>query len=296
MAPGRPLRVAVLGPGGVGGLLAVLLAGGGSDVLCLAPPATAAHLDRAGLRLVSARFGDRTAAVRGATALTGAVDVCLVTTKATQLAAALDRVPADVLGGALLVPLLNGLEHVDLLRARYPDARTVAGSIRVSAARTAPGVVEHSGSLAEVALGPDAEVLAGALRPTGIDVVVRPGERALLWAKLVFLAPLALTTTALGAPIGAVRERRPDQLAAVVAEVAAVAGADGAGTDPEATLGALRALPADTRSSMERDAAAGNPTELEAIGGAVLRVAERRGVAVPETARVVADLRARLGG
>jgi 2-dehydropantoate 2-reductase len=288
------LRVAVLGPGGVGGMLGALLARERHAVTCLARPETAEHIQRHGLEMSSDRFGEITAPARGTTELDEPVDVCLVTPKATQLEAALERLPAEVLGTAVLVPLLNGIDHLELLRGRYPEARTVAGTIQVSAHRTAPGTVRHDGSMATVTLAPGAEALAGALHATGLDVAGRPDERGLLWAKLSFLAPLALMTTSLAAPVGAVREQRAEELRAVVDEVAAVARADGADPDPAATLGLLHSLPAQMRSSMQRDAEAGQPTELDAIGGAVLRAAERHGVDVPVTRRLVDDLRARL--
>jgi 2-dehydropantoate 2-reductase len=289
------LRVAVLGPGGVGGLLAVLLARRGHAVTCLARPDTAAHIDRHGFRLTSPRFGELTAAARGAERLDEPVDVCLVTPKATQLVGALERVPADVLGGALLVPLLNGFEHMALLRERYPDARTVAGAIRTVASRPAPGTVRHEGQLAAVQLAPGAETLAGALEEAGLDVTLRADEASLLWDKLGFLAPVALLTTRFMTALGPVREQHGADLQAVIREVAAVARAEGAGTDADATLAFARTVPPDMRSSMQRDAEQGNPTELEAIGGAVLRAAERHGVDVPVTRRIVSELRARLG-
>ena len=290
----QQLRVAVLGPGGVGGLLATLLAGQGHEVTCLAGPATAGHIDAHGLRLSSDRFGELTASARGSTRLDSPVDHCLVTVKATHLGAALERVPADALGDAVVVPFLNGIEHLDVLRSRYPEARTVAGAIQVAAHRTAPGTIRHDGSMARVTLGPGAEDLADALRATGLDVAVRPDERELLWSKLSFLAPLALLTTSVAAPLGVVRGERAEDLRTVVDEVAAVARADGADPDPAATLELLHALPADMRSSMQRDAEAGQPTELEAIGGAVLRAAERHAVDVPVTRLIVEELRARL--
>jgi 2-dehydropantoate 2-reductase len=288
------LRVAVLGPGGVGGLLGALLADGGAEVTCLARPETAAHIERDGLRLTSERFGEVAAPAHGAERLDRPVDVVLVTPKATQLAEALDRLPADAVDGALLVPFLNGVEHLPLLRERYPAAPTVAGAIQVSAFRTAPGTVRHDGSLARVQLAPGADVLADALRATGLDVVVRADDAGVLWGKLCFLAPMALLTTALEAPFGEVRDRRGDDLRAIVEEVAAVARAEGAEADPAATLEFARGVPAQMRSSMQRDAEQGNPTELEAIGGAVLRTAERHGIAVPVTRRVVEELRTRL--
>ncbi|WP_104524397.1 ketopantoate reductase family protein, partial [Blastococcus atacamensis] len=199
------LRIAVLGPGGVGGLLAVLLARQGHTVTCLARPETAEHLDRSGLRLTSDRFGELSAEVRGAEQLTDAVDVLLVTTKATHLDAALDRVPAEVLGDAVVVPLLNGVEHMAVLRERYPSARVVAGTIRVFASRPAPGVIRHDGQLVAVQLAPGAESLADALSAAGVDATVRPDEAGLLWDKLCFLAPMALMTTRAGSPLGPVR-------------------------------------------------------------------------------------------
>nr|WP_239522280.1 2-dehydropantoate 2-reductase [Geodermatophilus sabuli] len=288
------MRVAVLGPGGVGGLLGTLLARQGHAVTCLARPGTAAQIERHGLRLASDRYGEVTATASGAERLTGPVDACLVTPKATRLEEALERLPAPVLGDAVVVPLLNGLEHMALLRQRYPAARVVAGSIRVVASRTAPGVVRHEGALAAVQLTPGAEALADALAGAGVDVAVRPDEAGLLWDKLCFLAPVALLTTTHDAPLGVIREQQGDDLRALVEEVAAVARADGAVADAGATLAFAQSVPGGMTSSMQRDAASGSETELEAIGGAVLRAAQRHGVDVPVTTRVVTALRARL--
>jgi 2-dehydropantoate 2-reductase len=285
-----PLRVAVLGPGGVGGLVGTLLARQGHAVTCLAGAETAGHIERHGLRLVSDRYGEVTAPAHGAELLTEPVDVCLVTPKATRLEEALERVPPTTLGDAVVVPLLNGLEHMALLRQRYPAARVVAGAIRVVASRTGPGVVRHEGTLAAVQLAPGAERLADALAGAGLDVAVRPDEVGLLWDKLAFLAPVALLTTTLDAPLGAVREQLGDELRALVEEVAAVARAEGAQADAAATLAFMETVPAGMTSSLQRDTAAGHETELEAIGGAVLRAAERHGVDVPVTTRVVTEL------
>src|SRR3712207_6435513 len=128
------LRVAVLGPGGVGGLLAALLARAGAAVTCLAGAGTAERLRESGVRVESGLFGDFTAPVDAAERLTAPVDVLLVCVKATPLDDALERVPADVLGDALVVPLLNGVEHVGLLRRRYPQAGVVPATIQIGRA------------------------------------------------------------------------------------------------------------------------------------------------------------------
>ena len=106
------LDVAVLGPGAVGGLVAATLARVGDQVTCVSGPETAAALAADGLRLDSERFGSFTVRVGSATVLDRPVDVCFVAVKATSLASALIRVPADVLGGALLIPLQIGRAHV----------------------------------------------------------------------------------------------------------------------------------------------------------------------------------------
>jgi 2-dehydropantoate 2-reductase len=124
-------------------------------------------------------------------------------------------------------------------------------------------------------------------------VTVRDDEAATLWSKLAVLAPIALVTTWTAAPIGEARAGHQDELVAVVHEIVAAARADGVDLDEAATVAILERVPDAMRSSMQKDAAAGRPIELDAIGGAVLGAAERAGTEAPVTARLVADLRAR---
>jgi 2-dehydropantoate 2-reductase len=297
--PLPPARVAVLGPGGVGGLLAALLARRGDRVTCLAPPATAAHLAANGLELRSPALGDARVAVEAATRLDHPVDVCFVTVKATQLGAAVEAVPAGALGDGLVVPFLNGIDHVAWLRGRYPPDQVVAGTIRVESTRVGPGVIEHASPFAVVELAagkaPRARVeeLGARLAETGLDVTVRDDEATALWSKLAVLAPIALVTTWTAAPFGEARDGHRDELAAVTHEIARAARADGVELDPAAILAILDRLPDGMRSSMQKDAAAGRPIELDAIGGTILRAAARAGTDAPVTARLVAELGAR---
>jgi 2-dehydropantoate 2-reductase len=292
-------RVAVLGPGGVGGLLAGVLARSGAAVTCLARPATVAVLARQGIRVESELFGDFTVPVGAAERLTDPVDVCFVTSKATQLEAALERLPADVVGSALVVPLLNGVEHLPLLRQRYPAATVVPATVRCESARVAPGVVRHTSPFVAIELAEDERTgvavrrLAGDLERAGVTVKVSDDAATVMWSKLTFLAALALLTTAAQAPAGAVREDRRDDLLALVTEASAVAQAEGAAIDAHDVMAFFDGIPAGMRSSMQRDADAGRPLELDAIGGAVVREAARHGIAVPVTSRYVDELRAR---
>jgi 2-dehydropantoate 2-reductase len=302
MATGGPAwKVAVLGPGGIGGLLGALLARHGDEVTCIAPAATAAHLRAAGLELRSARFGSLSVPVRAVTGLDEPMDVCFVTVKTTRLAEAVAGVPASKLGEGLLVTFQNGIDHVAWLRERYPADQVVAGTIAVESARVAPGVIEQHSPFCLVELAPGGAgrervgALAERLRAVGMDVQVRDDERWMLWAKLVVLAPIALVGTHEGAPLGEVRQRRGDDLAAVVHEIVETArAADGVELDAAVPLRMVQNAPDSMRSSMLRDAEAGNPMELEAIGGGILRAAARAGVPVPVTTKLVDDLRARV--
>jgi 2-dehydropantoate 2-reductase len=230
------------------------------------------------------------------TRLDDPVDACVLAVKATALEAALARLPGGALGGGLVLPLLNGFEHMPVLRSAFPAAQVVAGAIRVETTRVAPGRIEHTSPFSGIEVASDTapgervEALAAQLRRAGLDVTVRDDETALLWDKLAFLAPLALLTTHAGAPAGTVRTQRRDTLEAVVGEVASVATAAGAPVDPARILGMFDRVPESMKSSMQRDAEAGRVLELDAIGAAVLRAADRYGVAAPVTARLVDEL------
>ncbi|MEU6138974.1 2-dehydropantoate 2-reductase [Streptomyces sp. NPDC047081] len=295
MANDEP-TVAVLGPGGIGGLLAALLSRAGHRVICLSGKETADALRTDGIRVRSGLFGDFTARVEADTELREPVDACLVAVKHTALDNALDRVPPAALGDALLVPFLNGVEHPATLRARYRADLVAPAVIRVESTRVAAGVIEHGSPFAEIDLTGDGvdrarlDALAQSLGAAGPTTRVLDDETSALWAKMSFLAPFALLTTRYALPLGDVRTLHRDELTALVAETAAVSQASGGPSDPAQALARYDAFPPRTKSSMQRDAEAGRPLELDAIGGALLRAAERHGVSVPVAARVMREL------
>jgi 2-dehydropantoate 2-reductase len=291
------MRHAVLGPGGVGGLLSAALARAGHPVLLLRRPGSAALPPT--LTLKSASLGTFQVSVRSSDALSEAADVVWIAVKATQLDAALGSLSPAQLGAARVVPLLNGLDHLAALRARY-GARVLAGVISVEAFRSGPGLYEQRSPFARMGLSPEGgargfgEALAAELRGAGLECALWEDENRMLWAKLTMLAPMALATAAAGRPMGEVRAD-PDwdrRLRACARECCAVASACGAPSDAQAILAQLAAIPAQMKGSMLRDREADRPLELDAIGGAVLRRARAAGVPAPETERLVAQLSA----
>jgi 2-dehydropantoate 2-reductase len=292
--------IAVLGPGGVGGLVAAALARAGEPVTVLAREATAEAIARDGIRVRSVRLGDFTARPAAALTLEEPGGSLLVAPKATGLAAALERVRAEP---GLVVPLLNGLEHMEVLRERFGD-RVAAGVIRVESDRPEPGVVVHTSPFLRVdmasdgeALRPGLEALATRLEAAGVPAVVGGSEAEVLWSKLVRLNALALATSAFDLPLGPIRST-PElraELEGCVVEGAAVAAAEGAAVDARAVLAELGEAHAELRSSMQRDIAAGREPELDAIAGAVLRAGARHGLECPTVARLAAQVADRAG-
>ncbi|MGI8411537.1 MAG: ketopantoate reductase family protein [Solirubrobacteraceae bacterium] len=298
--------IALLAPGGVGGFLAAALARrpGNPDaerpkVIVVARKPTAALIAREGIAVRSVRLGDFVARPQAVTALRSPVDVLLVATKATSLRESLKRIETSP---PLVVPLLNGLDHMTLLRERFGAAVVAAGTIRIESDRPAPARIVQSSPFLRVdlaaddpALLPRLEHLETTLRDAGVPAEIGAGEAQILWSKLVRLVALACTTSAADETIGAIRSD-PEWRAALTAcieEAAAVARAEGAEIDPAQPLAELDQAHPELGSSMQRDLAAGREPELDAIAGAVLRAASENGLSCPTIARLTRQIAAR---
>jgi 2-dehydropantoate 2-reductase len=278
--------VAVLGPGAVGIALAVPLARAGQSVVCIARTETAAAIRSKGLTL--RRDSEAlTADVQAVEELREPVDVLLITVKAPDLGEALGRIRA---AAATVVPLLNGLEHVDTIRERL-GGRIIAASIgRLEAYR------ESATEIVQTTLSPIITVacedgVGELLRAAGFEVKQGDSERAVLWEKLARLAPLAAATAISQQALGELR-RDADwraTLEAGIEEACEVAAADGVALDVRAQWEILDTMPSTLTTSTARDAGAGRQTELDAILGAVVRAGRRLGVATPTLENLYAE-------
>ncbi|HEY6581720.1 MAG TPA: 2-dehydropantoate 2-reductase [Rubrobacter sp.] len=288
------MRHAVLGAGGVGGLVGGALARAGHPVTLLVRPGRRDHYPER-LAVESETLGTFEAPVRVADRLDQPYDVVWITVKATALEEALAAVPPEELGDGVVVPLLNGVDHVKRLRDHYGPEQVLPGTIRVEAEQVGPGRVSHLSAFADVQVAPRsatrerAEVLCEELHGAGLSCEVRDEEATMLWSKLCFLAPFALATTASGGTLGIVRSD-PSwwvQLERCVNEACAVGVAEGAKVAPEPILAALKGLPDAFRSSMQKDVAARRPSELDAIAGPLLRGGNEYGIDVSTTRALV---------
>jgi 2-dehydropantoate 2-reductase len=283
------MRHAILGAGGVGGLVGGALARAGYPVTLLVRSGRQHHYPEQ-LTVESKTLGSFEAPVRVTDTLDESVDVVWIAVKATALEEALRAVPEQELG--------NGVDHVELLRERYGLERVLPATIRVEAEQVEPGWVRQLSSFVNVQVAPSpatqvrAEALSNELHAAGLSCEVSDDEVTMLWGKLCFLAPFALVTTASGCSLGVIRSDASwsTRLEVCVEEACAVGIAEGAKVAPEPIFAALEAAPAEFRSSMQKDVAAGRTPELEAIAGPILRGSSKHGFDVPATRALVEQI------
>ena len=291
------MKHAILGAGGVGGVVGACLAHAGNSVTLVVRPESLALYPKQ-IRLDSS-FGKFQADVSVA-AEVPAVDVLWITVKATQLEQALTAVknPSEIKG---IVPLLNGIDHVTLLGAKYGAERVIPGTIAGEFEKAGPGHFVHRTPWARLnVLSAGKNLLAPVidqLEKIGFTCRFVDDEPTLMWGKLVFLAPFALATTAADKTVG---EILADPVwrslgEACIREACAVAIAEGAKVDPEKVLPGVGAMPPNMRSSMQKDVEQRRAPELDAIAGPILRGGQRHGIDVPATKKLVAAVEQRVG-
>jgi len=238
--------------------------------------------------------GTITAHAKVAATLANPVDVLWIATKTYQLETALGSVQSLP---RYVVPLLNGVDHVELLRARFGRDRVLPATIAVEAERIAPGRFVQRSPFVNLNLASSGEQVLGAIvaRLRGLEFTCKfiPNEDTLLWSKLCFLGPLALVTSASGMNKGEVYAdaERKRKLISAMNEACAVAKASGAEVEPVQIQTIYDGLPPGIRSSMQKDLAAKRPLEFDAIGGPIVRGGERYGIDVSTTAALIAAIR-----
>jgi 2-dehydropantoate 2-reductase len=291
------MRHAILGAGGVGGLIGACLAHSGASVTLVVRREALDQYPRQ-LRLESA-FGNFTVNVAVAEEVP-AVDALWITVKATQLEPALTALKNPDAVRAI-VPLLNGIDHVALLRERYGSGRVIPATIAVETERVSPGHIIHRSPFARLNVLSTGRGLLGStvdeLQKIGFECRFIDDEPTLLWSKLVFLAPFALSTTAANKTTGDVlADPNWRELGlACLRETCAVAVAEGAKVDADAVIAGVMKMPGNMRSSMQKDVEQHKTPELDAIAGPILGGARKHGIEVPATKKLVAAVEQRAG-
>jgi 2-dehydropantoate 2-reductase len=284
------MRILVLGAGAIGGYFGGRLAEAGADVTFLVRPQRAARLAAAGL-IVRSPFGDIARPVAAVTAASDAYDVVLLSCKAYDLASAIDAIkPA---ARAVVVPMLNGLAHLDALDAACGRGRVAGGASYIAATLWADGEVRHLNQTHRIAFGPrddgqraTLDALAASCARANFEAEHRADILQAMWDKFVFLATLAAMTCLMRANVGAIVATGDGEalMRACLDEARAVAAASGHATGDAAAaeaIGMLTARGSAFTSSMLRDLESGGRIEGDHVVGDMVRRARAANVAAP---------------
>ena len=220
-------------------------------------------------------------------------DLVVLACKAWDLDAAIASVTPAMGPDSILMPLLNGMRHMDVLDQVFGRERVLGGLCHLPITMDEQGVIRHLSTIHKLVFGarhPGQEALAAALadafRPTRVDWQLSRDIGQDLWEKYFFLATLAGATCLMRGTVGAIN-RQPggtEFMRTLLAECAAVATAEGFAPRP-LLLEEYGAQVVDRASSlnasMARDVARRSRTEAEHILGDLAGRARARGVATP---------------
>jgi 2-dehydropantoate 2-reductase len=298
------MKILILGAGAIGGYVGGRLHQSGADVTFLVRPARREALMKDGLVIKSTK-GDITQKVK--TVLSGSeggpYDVVMLTNKAYDLASAMDAVAPSVGSNSTVLPLLNGMRHIETLAKRFGDAKVVGGLARVGVALSAEGAILHTSPFAAISFGerdgkaarPVLCELDAAVKKAGIDGGLNANIVQDLWDKWIMLASLAATCCLMRGTSGDLLEA--DEGQAIVLEtveecrkVAAAAGCDPGEKGMQHVRAFLTQKGSRFAASMLHDLEKGAMVEADHVVGDMIARAKKAGIATPNLRMAYAHL------
>ena len=299
------MRITVFGTGGVGGYFGGRLAHAGEDVTFVARGEHLRAIKANGLKVDSpnGNFAIYPAKTTDEVSQIGEVDLVILGVKAWQVPDAARAIKPLVSANTTVLPLQNGVEAVPQLIAELGVEKVIGGLCRIVSYVVEPGHIRHAGFKPSIIIGEldnrrteRITKINEIFRHAGLDITIAPDIQVALWTKFLFITSFSGVGAVANAPAGILRSDpkwRPQMLNAMQ-EIYTLAHARGINLPPDSVdnvMAAVDALPADATSSMQRDIAAGKPSELEAQNGAVVRMARESGVEVPTHTLIYQTLR-----
>lgn len=289
------MRIVVIGAGAIGTLYGGWLLSGGAEVAFVARGARHDQIREHGIILGRAAGETiyRSVTVASDAAELPPADVLLVAVKTYDLAEVARAATRSLAPGGLVVGLQNGIDTAATLGASFDPAQVMVGPVYSAATLGPRGTVRPGGQRNDVTIGnvqgvghASAEPLVGYWRKAGVAASVSQDIGAALWTKFLFLATNAALTCLSRQPAGVVYHDPLllDLARRSIAEIAAIADAEGVQLEPGAEAAALAILtgfPPDVVASMRQDLDAGRRLELEAISGTIVRLGRKHGIATP---------------
>jgi 2-dehydropantoate 2-reductase len=304
------MRVAVFGVGGVGGYFGARLARAGVDVTFIARGEQLRAIQEKGLKVDSP---DGDFVIYPARAIAdvnevGPVELIMLGVKAWQVPEAAGALKNLVGPRTTVVPLQNGVEAVSQLAAELGADRVIGGLCRIVSYVVAPGHIRHAGFKPSIVIGEldnrrtsRVVEIEKTFKDAGIETTIAEDISVALWMKFLFIASFSGIGAIANAPAGILRTdpQLRAQMLKAMEEIYELAHAREIKLPPnsiEIIMAGVDSLPEDATSSMQRDIAAGKPSELESQNGAVVRMARESGVEVPTHEFIYATLKQRATG
>jgi 2-dehydropantoate 2-reductase len=288
------MKILVLGAGATGGFFGGRLANAGADVTFLVRPKRQALLAANGLRIESARGNIvlPVATVTKANASDG-YDVVVVSCKAYDLDSAIDAIRPAVGERTYILPLLNGLKHLDILDAAFGRDRVLGGTCHIGVTLADDGTIRHLNAFDILTHGfrtegqrTFCEALQREFQRGGFEVRLSEDIVGAMWEKWVLLATLAGMTCLMRGSIGEIvatdagKQRISDMLGECIA-VATASGQSPSDQAIEQVRDTLTQEGSTLTSSMLRDMLSGGRVEADHILGDLVSRAEALAVATP---------------
>ncbi len=287
------MRVLVLGAGATGGYFGARLIEAGVDVDFLVRPARAETLSKTGLRIHGTRDEVRLD-VKPLVALPEpyACELVLLSCKSYDLDSAITAVTPAMAGGARLLPLLNGLRHLEVLDGAFGADKVLGGLCHISVALQTDGSIRQVGSVDRLTFGPRpgqpmiAESIVKGMQSMKAESMLSENVIGAMWNKFTLLTTLAGATCLMRASIGEIVSvaHGADWIRSLYRECIAVAQRSGFAPTEDESAEALRILTAEhspLKASMLRDVERAHRTEVEHVLGDMLARAKSFDLATP---------------
>jgi len=289
------MRIAVFGAGGVGGFFGGRLAHAGEDVTFIARGEHLRAIKAGGLK-VESPSGDFVVFPAKATddvTEVGEVDLVILGVKAWQVPEAAHAMKPLAGSRTTVLPLQNGVDAVSQLVAEIGSDRVIGGLCRIVSFVVGPGHIRHAGFTPSIIIGEldnrrtaRTDTIEQVFKNAGLEISVAADIQVALWTKFLFIASFSGVGAMANAPAGVVRSdpKWRSHLLNAMEEIYALAHARGIklpANSVDTVMASVDSLPEEATSSMQRDIAAGKPSELESQNGAVVRMAREAGIDVP---------------
>lgn len=288
------MRILILGAGGIGGYFGIRLHEAGGDVSFLVRPARAELLKSRGLRLSSPLGSAQiTPCVLTAIRPQDKYDVILLACKAYDLASAMEAIAPAIGASSIVVPLLNGLAHLEALDRRFGNDKVQGGLAHLAVTLTSTGEIMHLNQLNRLVIGSRStnhgsllQDLSRLLTHTPIELQLSSDIEQDIWDKFVFLSALAAATCTMRASVGTILATNAgaEFISGLLEEAINVASSHQRSPKPD-TLNAYRAQLSDPgstlTSSMLRDVERGGQTEADHVLGDMISRGVAKGLKSP---------------